>query len=139
MAATAAAADDARVAAHFAAISPYLGADALPCTTLVDRAGTATLMPPRCFQCGMLLNNKQTWYERHKPHMEPLALFEHMHMTMDCCRINISRAAADPRLHHDPPFQSTLVTITRASRLEAPATTMPTDGSTRVFYAARSS
>lgn len=83
MAATAAAADDARVAAHFAAISPYLGADALPCTTLVDRAGTATLMPPRCFQCGMLLNNKQTWYERHKPHMEPLALFEHMHMTMD--------------------------------------------------------
>jgi DNA-directed RNA polymerase subunit N (RpoN/RPB10) len=130
-------ADETRAAAHFAAVAPFLE-DPLPCSgPVVDVRGTGTLMPLQCFQCGMLLNNKQEWYEEQlgKPDAPPpQALFEALHLDLDCCRIIISRSARDPRLHFDPVFTSSLVTIDRASRLQAPPTTLPTDGRTQVYY-----
>lgn len=134
---------DARLAAaHFAACAPYED-DPVPCTTPSGPVGTGTLMPLVCFQCSMLLNNKQHWFEqqqddiltmsRSSPCATTKDLFDALHLA-ECCRINLSRAAKDPRLHFDTPFLSSLVTIERASRLQAPPTTLATNGHTRVFY-----
>ena len=124
---------DTRLAqAHFAACAPF-EADVTPCTVLRGRpSAPGVLMPLVCFQCGMVLNNKQNWFQKHHPSVPPLELFTALHLSI-CCRINISRAAKDPRLHFDAPFTSSLVSIERAPRLQAPPTTMPTDGRTLVF------
>ncbi len=125
--------DNDHAAAHFAACAPY-AADPLPCRAPTGPVGTGTLVPLRCFHCGMLLNNKQHWYEERCDSHPPIDLFQALHLDVDCCRVVLSRSAKDPRLHFDAPFTSTLVTIDRASRLQAPPTTLPTDGRTLVFY-----
>ena len=126
--------DDALAGAHFRACDPY-NDDPLPCTVSTGPAGTTTLMPLKCFQCGMLLNNKQTWYENCTAAEDPLPPLQRFTMLQlaECCRINLATAARDLRLHFDPPFTSSLVGIERAPRSLAPPTTLPADGRTHVY------
>ena len=108
--------------------------------------GTATLMPPVCLQCGMPLNNVQDTYERVLREVQPAGaaealgadplflthVFQWLHKTRLCCRVNLSRSAADSRLRFAAPFTSTFVNITRASRGDAVPVAMHTDGTTRI-------
>lgn len=108
--------------------------------------GTATLMPPVCLQCGMPLNNVQDTYERVLREAQPagaaealgtrpeflIRTFQWLHKTRLCCRVNLSRSAADSRLRFAPPFTSTFVNIVRASRGDAVPVAMFTDGTTRI-------
>lgn len=112
--------------------------------------GTATLMPVLCLQCGMPLNNVQDAYERVMQEAQPAGrvhaafdadpdfqqrLYKWLHKTRLCCRVNLSRSAADSRLRFAAPFTSTFVEVRRESKAQAPPVVVHTDGTTRIYEA----
>lgn len=99
--------------------------------------GTTRVMPLRCFQCGMPVGNRQEAYERLKATMDvggdERSIYDALGVVRPCCRVVLSRAAVDLRLHFAAPYSGPFVRIERARRADAPSVVLPTDGTTTVL------
>ena len=108
---------------------------------------TSTLMAPLCFQCGMPLNNAQDAYERVMQETGPAGLlpasvsddptfhqrvFAWLRKDRLCCRVNLSRSAADSRLRFSLPPCTPFAKVHRDSKEGAPPVVVLTDGTTRI-------
>jgi DNA-directed RNA polymerase subunit N (RpoN/RPB10) len=95
------------------------------------------LMPLLCFQCGMPVNNKQVNYDLMiLSNATPAEAFQALDIRRDCCRTMISSAAVDPRLRRRFHERPSFFKVDRASRLQAQAFTLGTDGNTDPLDAA---
>ena len=107
---------------------------------------TATIMAPLCLQCGMPLNNMQETYQRVMQEVGPAGLlasrtaavgfeqgvYEWLHKARLCCRVNLSRSAADSRLRFALPVSTPFVDVRRDTKDGAPPVVLHTDGTTRI-------
>ena len=88
------------------------------------------LLPLRCFQCGMPINNKQAKYDALLLEgAEPREAFAALHVTRMCCKVVLGHTAVDSRLRRRFKETTGFVTIHKMPRLDK-VYTLLSDGST---------
>lgn len=90
---------------------------------------TQRLVPLRCFQCGMGINNKQVNFDSHiNDGMDAKTAFEALGVTRMCCRVVLSTPPPDTRLRRRFAPVSGFADVQHMPRQSKPYT-MRTDGS----------
>jgi DNA-directed RNA polymerase subunit N (RpoN/RPB10) len=85
-------------------------------------------VPPRCFNCGMVLNNKVTTFHTMLDGGEDMT---ELHASLsDCCRMMLRTACVEPRLIRQLPNPQSFAAVTEVSKLEAEPQTLRANGST---------
>ena len=91
---------------------------------------TQRIIPVRCFQCGMLLNDKEeNFWEMCLRGQEVKATLDAAGVTRLCCRANLVSPGADPRLRRVLPETPGIAEIVREPRSTRPFT-LRADGTT---------
>lgn len=86
------------------------------------------LAPPRCFNCGRVINNKVITFHTMKEKGEDMTEFNKS--LRDCCRVILLTSCVEPRLRRRLPNPQTFAVVTEISKLEAEPQTLRANGTT---------